>query len=52
MAIQRCVRRFLTWRGVVKARMVSYLGRELDNLQQMKHLEQYQLASTADIDST
>lgn len=28
MTIQRCVRRFLTRRGVIKERLISYLTRE------------------------
>jgi hypothetical protein len=39
MTIQRCVRRFLTRRGVIKERLLTYLSRELYQLKKVRSLE-------------
>lgn len=47
MTIQRCVRRFLTRRGVIKGRLVTYLGNELYKLKKLKHFESHQLLGSS-----
>jgi hypothetical protein len=41
MTIQRCVRIFLTRRGVVKGRLAEYLGEEVNSLGKVREYESY-----------
>lgn len=46
MTIQRCVRRFLTRRSVIKERLVTFLAQETSALGRVKQLEDYVLQGT------
>eukprot|EP00347_Sterkiella_histriomuscorum_P008181 403346072 len=43
ITIQRSIRRFLARRDIIKQRLVSYIGQELNILRNVKQIENYQL---------